>query len=100
MAKTSQEIKEQAEETLSGVLELLNGTEKKNNSFFRRVPKWEVTYLISTIRHLSTTVLNLSGTAASAERVIVLKDEEIDSLNRENLDLLLEINHLKTRLGE
>lgn len=100
MAKTSQEIKEQAEETVSGVLELLESTEKKNDSFFRFVPKWEVTYLISTIRHLSTTVINLSKTAAGQERLIVLKDEEIASLDRENLSLALEIDQLRIRLGE
>ncbi len=96
---TSEEIKEFAEEVVAEVLELVDQCEVKNNSFFRRVPKWEVTYLISTIRELSTTVLNLSTTAASAERLIELKDEEIDDLQRENLKLLLDNNQLKGKLG-
>lgn len=100
MAKTAQEIKEQAEETVSEVLEMLETTEKKNDSFFRHVPKWEVSYLISSIRHLSTTVLNLSKTAASAERLIALKDEEIDDLNRKNLSLVLDKNHLEAKLDQ
>lgn len=98
MAKTSQEIKEQSEEIVTEVLELLETTEKKNNSFFRRVPRWEIDSLISTIRHLSATVLNLSKTAASSERVIQMKDDEIDALNRSNLALLLDKNHLEAKL--
>lgn len=96
---TAEEIKEFAEEVVTEVLEIVEETEKKNKSFFRRVPKWEVTYLISTIRELSTTVINLSTTAASAERLIELKDEEIDDLQRENLKLLLDNNQLKGKLG-
>lgn len=100
MTMSAQEIKAMAEETVTGVLELLNSTEKKNDSFFRYVPKWEVTYLISAIRNLSATVLNLSKTAASAERLIELKDEEIDDLNRRNLSLVLDRNHLEAKLDQ
>ncbi len=100
MAMTSEEIKEFAEEVVTEVLELVDQTEVKNNSFFRRVPRYEIGYLISTIRQLSTTVLNLATTAAGAERLIQLKDEELDALQRENLKLLLDKNHLEAKLAK
>lgn len=100
MAMTSEEIKDFAEEVVTDVLELVDETEKKNKSFFRRVPMYEIDYLISTIRQLGTTVINLSKTAHSAEGLIELKDEEIDALEREKLALILEINHLKAKLGD
>lgn len=100
MTMSAQEIKAMAEETVTGVLGLLESTEKKNDSVFRHVPKWEVSYLITTIRHLSATVLNLSKTAASAESLIALKDEEIDDLNRKNLSLVLDRNHLEAKLDQ
>jgi hypothetical protein len=100
MALTSAEIQDMAEEVIAEALELVEDIEKKNNSFFRRVPKYEITYIITTIRHLSATVLSLSQTSASQERLVEIKDEEIDVLQRENLNLILHNNHLSAKLAQ
>lgn len=99
MAKTAQEIDDQANEVVVEVLEIVEDLEKTNNSFFRRVPKHAITYLLETVRQLCITVLNLSKTAASAERLIQLKDAEIDTLRRENLKLGIETEQLRTQNG-
>lgn len=91
MAKTSAEIRDLAEEIVADVLNSLEIVEEKNNSFFRIVPKPTITYLITQIRLLSSTVLNLSQTAATAERLIALKDTEIADLTRDVLDLKLKL---------
>lgn len=91
MAKTSAEIRDLAEEIVTDVLNSLETVEEKNNSFFRVVPKPTISYLITQIRLLSSTVLNLSQTAATAERLIALKDTEIADLNRDVLDLKLKL---------
>jgi len=100
MAMTAQELEEFAEEVIVEVLELVDDTEKKNNSFFKRVPRYEVGYLIHTIRELSTTVLNLSKTATVSDRLIKSKDDEIDALDRKNLELVIKVNQLEAKLGD
>lgn len=98
MAMTLEELQNFAEEVVTEVLELVDESEKKNNSFFRRVPRYEINYLIGTIRQLGTATLNLSKTATASERLVAVKDTEIDALNREKLKLILEINHLKAKM--
>jgi len=100
MAKSIQEVHDMAEETIATTFEFTDIVEKNNDSFFRHVPKYQISYLISAVRQLGATVLNLSNTALKQERLIEIKDEEIDALNREKLNLILEINHLKAKLGD
>lgn len=91
MAMTSEELNDFAEEVVAEVLEIVEETEKRNNSLFRRVPNYEIAYLITTIRELSTTVLNLSKTNAVMDARIGSKDAHIESLIRDNLALKLKM---------
>jgi hypothetical protein len=91
MAKTAAEIKDMAEEVVADSLEIVEGIEKKNNSFFRRSSKPEIFYMIDVIRQLSNIVLNLATTAAKAEALIALKDEAIEDLFRDNLEVRVKL---------
>jgi hypothetical protein len=100
MTKSSQQIKDEAHEIIDDVYKFVDVIEKSNTSFFSRVRKYQIDYIIATIRNLCSLVLSLSTTAAASERIIGLQEQDIEYLQRANLALSLENEILKANLED
>jgi hypothetical protein len=95
MSKSSQQLKDEAKEIIGDVHNFVDVIERTNNSFFSFVRKYQIDYIITTIRSLCSLVLSLSTTAAAYERTIGLQEQDIEALQRINLALSLENEKLK-----